>query len=94
MAYGPVNVGQAQVENNNYLTTDQMGAAGGLATLDEEGKLAESQRPVIDTYTKSQTEEMIGDAVDAHASSNIAHQDIRNTMVTATVQVSYNEGVS
>ena len=34
------------------------------------------------------------DAVSEHNSSGAAHQDIREAMVTATVQVSYNGGVS
>ena len=56
MGFGTVNVGQAQAENNNYLTNEQVGVAGGLATLGGDGKLTESQRPVIDAYTKAQTD--------------------------------------
>ena len=33
MALGIVNVGQAQAENNNYLTNENVGVPGGLATL-------------------------------------------------------------
>ena len=65
MALGIVNVGQAQAENNNYLTNEQVGVAGGLATLDGNGKLTESQRPEVDAYTQAQTDTKISDAVDA-----------------------------
>ena len=41
MGFGTVNVGQAQAENNNYLTNEQVGVAGGLATLGGDGKLTE-----------------------------------------------------
>lgn len=87
MAYGTVNVGQAQAENNNYLTNEQVGVAGGLATLDGNGKLTESQRPVIDAYTKSQTDGKIEDAVDAHDASPTAHSDIRGTLATLEASV-------
>lgn len=87
MAYGTVNVGQAQAENNNYLTNEQVGVAGGLATLDGDGKLTESQRPVIDAYTKAQTDGKIEDAVDAHDASPTAHSDIRGTLATLEASV-------
>ena len=87
MAYGTVNVGQAQAENNNYLTNEQVGVAGGLATLDGDGKLTESQRPVIDAYTKAQTDGKIEDAVDAHDASSTAHSDIRGTLATLEASV-------
>ena len=82
MGFGTVNVGQAQAENNNYLTNEQVGVAGGLATLGGDGKLTESQRPVIDAYTKAQTDGKIGDAVDSHNESATAHSDIRGTLAT------------
>lgn len=87
MAYGTVNVGQAQAENNNYLTNEQVGVAGGLATLDGDGKLTESQRPVVDAYTKAQTDGKIEDAVDAHDASPTAHSDIRGTLATLEASV-------
>ena len=34
MAYGTVNVGQAQTDDSKYITTEQVGTPGGLATLD------------------------------------------------------------
>lgn len=87
MAYGTVNVGQAQAENNNYLTNEQVGVAGGLATLDGNGKLTESQRPDFDAYTKAQTDEKIDTAVDAHDASPTAHSDIRGTLATLEASV-------
>ena len=88
MALGIVNVAQAQDENNNYLTNEQVGVAGGLATLDGDGKLTESQRPVIDAYTKAQTDGKISDAVENHNESATAHSDIRGTLASleATVE--------
>lgn len=88
MAYGSVNVGQARQENNNGLTQEQVGVPGGLATLDGEGKLTVSQRPVVDCYTQAQTEEKIADAVDAHDGSSAAHADIRASIdaVAASIQ--------
>lgn len=80
MAFGIVNVGQAQSDNNSYLTNEQVGVAGGLATLDGNGKLTVSQRPEIDAYTKAQTEELIEEAVNAHDSASGAHPDIRSAM--------------
>lgn len=87
MAFGTVNVGQAQVEGNNYLTTEQVGVAGGLATLDGNGKLTVSQRPDIDAYTKEQTDEHISGAVDTHDGSSTAHPDIRNEMADLQAKV-------
>lgn len=88
MALGTVNVGQAQTENNNYLSQDQVGVAGGLATLDGNGKLTASQRPDSDSYTRDETDEKIGDAVTAHDGSATAHPDIRSSVdaLQASVQ--------
>lgn len=47
MAYGTVNVGQAQTDDSKYLTTEQVGTPSGLATLDANGKLTASQRPTL-----------------------------------------------
>lgn len=76
MAFGTVNVGQAQAENNNYLTNEQVGVAGGLATLNAQGKLTESQRWDIDAYTKTQADEKISSAVSTHNSSELSHPGI------------------
>ena len=45
MAYGNVNVAVPGVSNDesSYLKTEQAGAPGGVATLDADGKLSESQ---------------------------------------------------
>ncbi|MFR5990234.1 MAG: hypothetical protein ACLUGP_07565 [Faecalibacterium prausnitzii] len=45
MAYGTVNVGQAQTDDSKYITTEQVGTPGGLATLDANGKLTASPAP-------------------------------------------------
>lgn len=45
MAYGTVNVGQAQTDDSKYLTNEQVGTPSGLATLDANGKLTASQLP-------------------------------------------------
>ena len=61
MAYGNVNVAVPGVSNDesSYLKTEQAGAPGGVATLDADGKLSESQRPTVDAYTKVQTDQKI-----------------------------------
>ena len=79
MAYGNVNVAVPGVSNDEsgYLKAEQAGAPGGVATLDADGKLSESQRPTVDAYTKAQTNQNISTAVDAHNSADTAHGDIR-----------------
>ena len=77
MALGTVNVGQAPVEKNNGLTTDQVGVPGGLATLDGEGKRTVSQRPVVDCYTQAQSDAKIAEAVENHDGSSAAHPGIQ-----------------
>ena len=79
MAYGNVNVAVPGVSNDesSYLKTEQAGAPGGVATLDADGKLSESQRPTVNAYTKAQTDQNINTAVDAHNSADTAHGDIR-----------------
>ena len=49
MAYGNVNVAVPGVSNDesSYLKTEQAGAPGGVATLDADGKLSDSQRPTV-----------------------------------------------
>lgn len=80
MALGTVNVGQSQVDGSNYLTQEQVGVSGGLATLDANGKLTASQRPDVDCYTQDQTDEKISDAVAAHNSDAAAHPEIRSSI--------------
>lgn len=87
MAFGIVNVGQAQSENNNYLTNESVGVPGGLATLNASGKLTESQRWDADAYTKSQTDGKISDAVNAHNTSPTAHPDILAAVAALETEV-------
>lgn len=87
MAYGTVNVGQAQNENNNYLTNENVGVPGGLATLNASGKLTESQRWEVDAYTKSQADGKISDAVNAHNTSPTAHPDILAAVAALETEV-------
>ena len=77
MAFGTVNVGQASEDMTKYLTLDQVGVPGGLATLGADGKLTTSQIPEIDHYTQSETDGKIADSVSAHNSNTSAHSDIR-----------------
>ena len=53
MAFGIVNVGQTAEERNDVVSTEQIGVPGGLATLNADGELTESQRWDIDAYTKA-----------------------------------------
>lgn len=80
MAYGTVNVGQARTNENAFLTTEQVGVAGGLATLDANGKLTASQRPTVDAYTQAQTDTLVSDSISTHNGSATAHSDIRNSV--------------
>jgi hypothetical protein len=77
MAYGTVNVGQAQTDDSKYLRTEQVGTPSGLATLDADGKLTESQRPDIDAYTRKQTDDLIDQDVATHNTDESSHGDIR-----------------
>lgn len=77
MAYGSFNAGPGKAPDEDVVRTDQIGIPGGIATLDADGKLSESQRPTVDAYTKAQTDQKISSAVDAHNSAENAHGDIR-----------------
>lgn len=87
MAYGTVNVGQAQTDDSKYITTEQVGTPGGLATLDANGKLTASQRPDIDAYTKQQTDDLVDQAIAAHNSDASAHGDIRASVASVEAAV-------
>jgi len=87
MAYGTVNVGQAQTDDSKYLTTEQVGTPGGLATLDANGKLTVSQRPDIDAYTKQQTDDLVDQDVAAHNTDETAHGDIRASIASVEAAV-------
>ena len=80
MAYGSVNVGASKIDESKFLTTDQVGTPGNLATLDANGKLSEAQRPTVDAYTKAQTDEKVSSAVTTHNSDETAHGDIRASL--------------
>ena len=87
MAYGTVNVGQAQTDDSKYITPEQVGTPGGLATLDANGKLTASQRPDIDAYTKQQTDDLVDRDIAAHNSDASAHGDIRASVASVEAAV-------
>lgn len=87
MAYGTVNVGQAQTDDSKFITTEQVGTPGGLATLDANGKLTASQRPDIDAYTKQQTDDLVDQDIAAHNSDASAHGDIRASVASVEAAV-------
>ena len=87
MAYGTVNVGQAQTDDSKYITTEQVGTPGGLATLDANGKLTASQRPDIDAYTKQQTDDLVDQDIATHNSDASAHGDIRASVASVEAAV-------
>lgn len=80
MALGIVNVGQAEQDTNNFVTTEQVGVPGGLATLDASGKLTESQRPDNAGYSKTEVDNLVSQSINTHNGSSTAHADIRGTM--------------
>lgn len=73
MGFGTVNVGAPRGNDGQYLKTEQMGAPGGVATLDSNGKLAEGQRWEVDAYKKSEADVVVATAVNDHNSSAQAH---------------------
>lgn len=87
MAYGTVNVGQAQTDDSKYLTTEQVGTPSGLATLDANGKLTASQRPDVDAYTRKQTDDLVDQDVAAHNENASAHGDIRASIAAVDAAV-------
>lgn len=89
MARGIVNVGMPGVsdDESSFLKTEQAGAPGGVATLDANGKLSESQRPTVDAYTKAQTDQNISAAVDTHNSAGTAHGDIRASVAAMNASI-------
>ena len=87
MAYGTVNVGQAQSENNNYPTNENVGVPGGLATLNASGELTESQRWAVDASTKAQADQKVSDAGNTHNTSPTAHPDILAAVAALETEV-------
>ena len=51
MAYGSFNAGPGKAPDEDVVRTNQIGVPGGIATLDADGHLTESQRPAVDAYT-------------------------------------------
>lgn len=87
MAYGSFNAGPGKAPDEDVVRTNQIGIPGGIATLDADGKLSESQRPTVDAYTKAQTDQKISSAVDAHNSAENAHGDIRASVAAMNASI-------
>lgn len=87
MAYGPFNAGPGKAPDEDVVRTNQIGVPGGIATLDADGHLTESQRPTVDAYTKAQTDQKISSAVDAHNSAENAHGDIRASVAAMNASI-------
>lgn len=88
MAMGNVNVGTPGVgDDSSFVKNNQIGVPGGIATLDADGHLTESQRPAVDAYTKAETDQNISSAVDTHNSADTAHGDIRASMAAMNANI-------
>lgn len=87
MAYGSFNAGPGKAPDEDVVRTNQIGVPGGIATLDADGHLTESQRPTVDAYTKAQTDQKISSAVDAHNSAENAHGDIRASVAAMSASI-------
>lgn len=87
MAYGSFNAGPGKAPDEDVVRTNQIGVPGGIATLDADGHLTESQRPTVDAYTKAQTDQKICSAVDAHNSAENAHGDIRASVAAMNASI-------
>jgi hypothetical protein len=87
MAYGSFNAGPGKALDEDVVRTNQIGVPGGIATLDADGHLTESQRPTVDAYTKAQTDQKISSAVDAHNSAENAHGDIRASVAAMNASI-------
>ena len=77
MAYGSFNAGPGKAPDEDVVRTNQIGVPGGIATLDADGHLTESQRWEVDGYKKAETDQRISAAVDNHNGAENAHSDIR-----------------
>ena len=87
MAYGSFNAGPGKAPDEDVVRTNQIGVPGGVATLDADGKLSESQRPAVDAYTKAQTDQNISTAMDAHNGAENAHSDIRASVAAMNASI-------
>lgn len=78
MAMGTINVGIPGIgDDSGYVKNERIGVPGGIATLNADGHLTESQRWEVDSYKKAETDQRISTAVDTHNSAESAHSDIR-----------------
>ena len=75
MAYGSFNAGPGKAPDEDVVRTNQIGVPGGVATLDADGKLSESQRPAVDA------------AMDAHNGAENAHSDIRASVAAMNASI-------
>ena len=91
MAYGSFNAGPGKAPDEDVVRTNQIGVPGGIATLDADGHLTESQRPTVDAYTKAQTDQKISSAVDAHNSAENALGDIRASVAAMNASIKASE---
>jgi hypothetical protein len=87
MAYGSFNAGPGKAPDEDVVRTNQIGVPGGIATLDADGHLTESQRPAVDAYTKAETDQRISAAVDAHNGAENAHSDIRASVAAMNASI-------
>ena len=74
--------------NENWEKIDK-----GAALLDENGKIPEEQLPEMD-YDPAGAASAVQQELEQHMVDPSAHQDIRQAMLTAAVQVTYNGGES
>ena len=87
MAYGSFNAGPGKAPDEDVVRTNQIGVPGGVATLDADGKLSESQRPAVNAYAKAETDQRISAAVDAHNGAENAHSDIRASVAAMNASI-------
>lgn len=87
MAYGAFNAGTGKAPDEDVVRTGQVGVPGGIATLDADGHLTESQRPESDAYNKEETDQRISAAVDAHNTAENAHVDLRASIAAMNASV-------
>lgn len=87
MAYGAFNAGTGKAPDEDVVRTGQVGVPGGIATLDADGHLTESQRPESDAYNKEETDQRISTAVDAHNTAENAHGDLRASIAAMNASV-------
>ena len=59
----------------------------GIATLDANGHLTESQRWEVDSYKKAETDQRISAAVDNHNGAENAHGDIRASVAAMNASI-------